>query len=323
MLTALCLIAALPLRCDQVPTEWIAFTKGSDIYVVSPDGQKERRLTNHPSGLLDPNSLCWSPDGRWIYYGLYTAALDWEICRVGLAGAEPETLTTGQIPSLMCRVSPDGKTVAWQRKQTGIWLMAPDGSEPRELTKKGGDFDAPPSWSPDSLSLAFAAREDGIYAMRLDGTSVARIADGTRPLWSPRGNLIAFERWDREGPKLYLIAPTGGKEEELAAGYAAAWSPDGRSMAYLALRRDPESGNRITELTIRGTGVGPVTTLDRVSTRNAPSFSPNGRWIAYATKEGRAEEIRIAPVEGGEARKVASGGSNYGSAVAWQPRQSR
>jgi TolB protein len=321
MLSAASVACALTLLSVQLPSEWIAFTKGSNIYVVSPDGKQERRLTDHPSGLLDPNSLCWSPDGQWIYYGLYTPALDWEICRVGLGGEPPETLTTGPVPNLMCRVSPDGKTVAWQKKATGIWLMAPDGRDQRELTKKGADFDSPPSWSPDSSSLAFATREDGIYAMRLDGTSVVRLADGMRPLWSPRGNLIAFERWNREAPKLFVIAPTGGREEEFMAGFAAAWAPDGRSLAYLAPRQDPATGNRITELAIKGTGVGPVTVIERVSTRNPPSFSPNGRWIAYATKVGREEEIRVARVEGGEVRKVASGGSNYGSAVAWQPRK--
>ena len=60
------------------------------------------------------------------------------------------------------------------------------------------------------------------------------------PCWSPDGRWLSFlsQRDNEPSPALYLVSPSGGEAHRLAelesGGYRFAWSPDGRSIAYIA-----------------------------------------------------------------------------------------
>src|SRR3546814_19740730 len=62
-------------------------------------------------------------------------------------------------------------------------------------------IDTSPSFSPDSREITFNSDRGGspqIYVMNRDGSNVRRISRGQgyyyTPVWSPRGDLIAFTR---------------------------------------------------------------------------------------------------------------------------------
>jgi TolB protein len=76
--------------------------------------------------------------------------------------------------------------------------------------------------------------------MGADGGDVQRISFGQgrygTPVWSPRGDLIAFTRISNDG-KFYIgvMKPDGSGERLLSEGYLVegpTWSPNGRVLAF-------------------------------------------------------------------------------------------
>jgi TolB protein len=83
--------------------------------------------------------------------------------------------------------------------------------------------------------------------MDADGGNVRRISHGEgryfTPVWSPRGDLIAFTKLS--GGKFYIgvMYPDGGGERLLAEGYRVegpTWAPNGRVLMYF--RKDSGDG---------------------------------------------------------------------------------
>ena len=81
-----------------------------------------------------------------------------------------------------------------------------------------------------------------------------QLENGSEPRWSPDGKWIAyFGRTeegnglivaDRRGDAPRLIAPVGSTNHPLpSSGERVAWSPDGRSLAYLSATEGPETDN--------------------------------------------------------------------------------
>ena len=78
-----------------------------------------------------------------------------------------------------------------------IWIMNPDGSELKNITKHTS-LDSHPSWSPDGENITFYSDRDGnknIFKMRTDGTNIKQLTVNSKsnhsPSWSPDGDKIA------------------------------------------------------------------------------------------------------------------------------------
>jgi Tol biopolymer transport system component len=115
------------------------------------------------------------------------------------------------------------------------------------------------------------------------------------PLWSPDGMRIAF-RSARRGPgDLYVKSANGAGKEELLLEtannkYPQDWSKDGRFLLYL--EQDPKTGADLKVLQ-EGNDRKTVVVANTPFDERHGQFSPDGRWVAYATNESGRFEIVV------------------------------
>jgi dipeptidyl aminopeptidase/acylaminoacyl peptidase len=227
------------------------------------------------------------------------------------------------------RLSPDGRTAAfvvWSTDRetndytASIWLVALDGAaQPRRLTR-GKKQDVAPRWSPDGSRLAFASNRDSkakqLYVLPVEGGEPLQLTeldeDVTEVVWSPDGTRIVFSARVRD--------PAYKEEDERKR------RP--RRFERLQYKLDDEGwiGDRRRHLfVVPADGSSPPVQLtDGDFEDAAPSWSPDGRRIAFASARQEhwdtevERDIFVVDAEGGEPERLTGGDSHY-EAPAWSP----
>jgi eukaryotic-like serine/threonine-protein kinase len=252
-----------------------------------------------------------APDGSFFLYAKESGG-DLDIFWQRVGGGNPRNLTEDSpVDDGQPAVSPDGQRVAFrsERDGGGLFLMGATGESVVRLAQQGYD----PAWSPDGTWIAYATEEvtdprrrginSEIWRVRIADGARERVSpqDGVQPSWSPNGSRIAF--WGlRDGTSqriVWTIPAKGGEPVAVTNGrtidWNPVWSPDGhhlyfvsdrnRSMTLWRVRIDEASGRVLGE-------PEDITTPSPWS--GFLSISRDGKQIAYATREGKANCERIA-----------------------------
>ena len=153
----------------------------------------------------------------------------------------------------------------------------------RRLTNSSGAIDTSPSYAPDGHAIVFNSDRGGsqqLYTMDGNGGSVKRISFGqgnySTPVWSPRGDLIAFTK--QYGGQFFIgvMKPDGSGERLLTQSWldeGPSWAPNGRVIIFT---REFPGGNganrsRLYSVAVTGFNVREVPTPTDASD---PAWSP-------------------------------------------------
>lgn len=150
------------------------------------------------------------------------------------------------------------------------------------------------------------------WVVRPDGSGLHRLVRaGVQPAYSPDGRRIAFVRPDaRETPWLYVVSSTGRGLRRVGVGSHPSWSPDGRRLVV----ERPVGPNRIADLWVVRVSDWRATRLTRTATvaELGPTWSPEGRWIAFSAVVGGEQNIYALRVSGGTRRAITHTGGRSG-----------
>ena len=143
------------------------------------------------------------------------------------------------------RFSPDGEKIIFSLTKKGssnIFIQKLDNNEIIQITNNR-HINTSPSFSPDNKWIVFSSDRSGkqnLYIKKNDG-NLSKIAkrisygDGSyaTPVWSPRGDYIAFTKTFKNEFFIGLIKKDGSGERIIATGYlteSPSWSPNGRTL---------------------------------------------------------------------------------------------
>ena len=188
-----------------------------------------------------------------------------------------------------------------------IYVMDADGGNQENLTNNPAN-DSEPDWSADGTKIAFVSSRDGgasqIHIMDADGKNVIRLTDGRGgkrdPDWSPDGGKIAFTVQAR--PSHIAVMDVDGKNREMLVDQARkpSWSPDGEKIAFVS-ERGAHHDHDIFVIGAHGQGLENVKLgLGGVN----PSFSPEGRRIAYLDGHKGFSHIYVIDTDGTDRKRL-------------------
>ena len=257
-----------------------------------------------------------------------------EIYVMNADGSDVIRLTDNEFGDEQPAWSPDGRHIAFRSARGGnieIYVMNADGSGVVRLTDN--DFyDWEPAWSPDGQRIAFRSDLDGdfdIYVMNTDGSGVVRLTDNdtydTTPAWSPDGRRVAFHS-ERDGDfGIYVMNADGSGVVRLTDNdsydTSPAWSPDGRRIAFTSNRDDPDplDDKHVMNIYVMDADGSDVVRLTgNVSWNDAPTWSPDGRRIAFASDRDGDGEIYVMNADGSSVVRLTDNDS-YDWDPAWSP----
>ena len=286
-----------------------------------------------PEDLYDlriPTDLDLSPDGRFVAFSVKSVAPGKDGYRSSLwlapadGSAPARQLTVGSKNDTTPRWSPDGSRLAFLSDRgavlqaggggaragkpeapkeggTQVWILPfADGGEARQLTDLPKDVEGL-DWSPDGRRLAVVSTADSTEPEKKperkpeDGPAPdTRLIDTLSYQFNGAG--FVHERFTR----LWLVDADSGAAELLTRGNHhdadPQWSPDGRQIAFVSDRHpNPDLGWRsdIYLVDVRGGTVRQLSPGRGRQGWGAPSWSPDGRWVA-ADRDARLAARRPA-----------------------------
>ena len=246
----------------------ITYVSEGDVWIVASDGAQPQRLTHDPAGPGDPR-------GATDHHPLWNPNGRWILFESGRKGFNE-----------LYVVSEDGsqeKLLAATEIYTGSDVIANTAID-RGDAVSSDRFDPEPLWSPDGTRVSYTER--------------------SRQFFSGKLKVLTFDQktGSTTGTALDLYTAKNDPGGAWAIN-SAAWSPDSTTLTVVLqstgwdkLWQIPATGGTAKQLT-KGTGED-----------ENPSYSPDGRWIAFNSNRDLPEErhLWVVPAAGGSPHRLTS-----------------
>jgi dipeptidyl aminopeptidase/acylaminoacyl peptidase len=271
----------------------------------------------------------FSPDGKWIAYTLS----EWDrkenrrVSHIWIAatdGSRNFKLTSGEKGESAPQWSPDGSRIAFLADRSvtppaaaaatppagggaQIWIINVAGGEAEKLTSEESAITGF-RWSPDGKRIAFVMRD--VYKDKAEREKRKKDKFDTIVVDS---DLLYAHLWT-------ISVETKEKKRITEGNYTVAgpqWSPDGRWIAYTKSAQSFQesvwtdiSEDRNTDVyVVSADGGAPRQLTTNPASDANPNWSPDGKWIAYASnteaKSWAAKtDVLVVSPEGGEPRNL-------------------
>ena len=290
-------------------------TPGDPIYVADRDGANAHRIFVAEGG-IHSHHLSWSRDGQTLYFTHGIPPNDMDIWRIPATGGQPERVTHHN-SRVGYPVPLDDQTLLYTATAsdgTGPWLYSIDlgtGTSQRVMTGVEHYISiaasAEVAGRPRRLVATVSNPTVGLWSMPI-GTGVAE-EDSAQRLALPTARSAA-PRFARDATLYYLAARGGADAVWRLAGDRATevWKPpDGTIDGAVAVSRDGSQlcasvrrPERSTLYCLSATGANVRPVGESLDVRGAPSWSPDGKWIAVAARNGAAVHVFKVPMNGAE-----------------------
>lgn len=277
-----------------------SFTGGDQIKIADKVGQTTR-------------PLMWSTDGK-IYYQDRSELYSADVSTGQIA--QVTKFASSELKPWQIRVSPDGSSIAYSILEGNIWkikLKRLDSEQSDEIATLTHQVDSI-VWRPDGKSLIFSSSVDGVYQLFekvLGSGAGVQLSTGDHDRFvkdvSADGSKILYGSVT-ETSDLWMVDTRDSKEtsvaNEVANEFWAAFSPDGKSIAYQSVtqtERPYDASVKIRD--IAGGAAAIVASPEGFS----PAWSPNGNWIAFLRRSENGFALwRVGPT-GDDSLQLAGG----------------
>jgi len=283
----------------------LRFTKneisGNGQWEVSADGANLHRLFTGRYEHLEQRTGNWTPDGRYFVFAM-PAGIRYDLWAVRekhdwlhKIDNNPVQLTSGPMSFNAPQPSSDGTKIFAVGAQFRAELSRYDAKAGQFVPHLGGISAVGATFSPDGQWIAyFTVPEGQLWRSRVDGSEKL-------PLTSPQ-TFSPFARWSPDGQQIaYVSARTGEADQLCLVGRDGAsprvlyqsrggvirpsWRKDGS--AILFHEASPLTTAEEEEVKVLDLKTGQVSTLPGSKGMILPITSPDGRFLASGTTDGK------------------------------------
>ncbi len=326
--------AGIPPELEQVVHKALAKNPLERYQTINDMLADLNNLKRKMQSVETPVPPAWKFKGKvqkwWIACAVVITALIfvWQLVKNEKSGqsillGQPWQVTSGDAWNGEPALSPDGTRIAYTSDEPGnkdIFIIGVQGGNPIRLTDDPAS-DSGPAWFPDSTALAFVSERGGTTNIwkigQLGGGATLLLPGAKDPAISPDGRRIAFSIFDSKGYGRIGAAPLDipsqvklltCDNDGLWSHRHPAWSPDGKSICYLA---------HDALWIVPCSGEGPARRLTSGGAGDfAPAWSSDGRLVYFSSRrEGTQALWRIESKEGEPERLTLGSGSENSPSI--------